>query len=321
MEAIFCYCEGMLPIVPGQCEFLSSTADLSCFVMPPVSLLPFEYSLLDFGGGRKLERFGPVILDRYSPSAEGCPIQSPHLWHEATARYVRRNETQGEWQERAPLPARWEIAAGPLRFRLKTTAFGHLGLFPEQFANWQWLQQACAAAERPLRILNLFAYTGGATLACVSAGAEVTHVDAAANVVKWARANAALSSMAEAPIRWIAEDARKFVKREHKRGNHYDGVILDPPTYGHGSKGEVWRIGRHLPLLMGHLSQLLADVPRLVLLTCHSPGYEAAALKNLVQETFPQLAPSRIEAGPLQIADRQQRQLPSGHFARFHNPD
>ncbi|PQO27795.1 class I SAM-dependent methyltransferase [Blastopirellula marina] len=285
--------------------------------MAAPQLAPFQYSLLDFGAGRKLEQFGSVILDRYSPSAEGFNVASPKIWPQAAARYVRKNETEGDWRGADRLPENWQIAAGQLKFRLKTTKFGHLGLFPEQFENWQWLQQTCQQSPQPLKVLNLFAYTGGSSLACALGGAEVAHVDAAANVVKWARNNAQLSNLANAPIRWIAEDARKFVKREIKRGNSYDGVILDPPTYGHGSKGEVWRIGKHLPLLLASLNDLLGQSPKLILLTCHSPGYEADALQALLADHFPSIRSPSIQFGSLTIADKKGRQLPSGYFARY----
>ncbi|PQO34553.1 hypothetical protein DTL21_13640 [Bremerella cremea] len=285
--------------------------------MTAPQLAPFQYSLLDFGSGRKLEQFGSVILDRYSPSAEGFIASNPKIWPQAIAKYVRKSETEGVWHDGSRLPENWQIAAGQLKFRLKTTKFGHLGLFPEQFENWQWLQRTCQQSSPPLKLLNLFAYTGGSSLACALGGGEVAHVDAAANVVKWARHNAELSQLTDAPIRWIAEDARKFVKRENKRGNKYDGVILDPPTYGHGSKGEVWRIGKHLPLLLGHLNQLLSDDPKLILLTCHSPGFEADTLRALIGEYFPSIRRQAIEAGPLTITDKKGRQLPSGYFARY----
>ncbi|MBA2115979.1 Ribosomal RNA large subunit methyltransferase K/L [Planctomycetes bacterium FF15] len=285
--------------------------------MTAADLASFQYNLLDFGSGRKLEQFGSVVLDRYSPSAEGFKATKPKLWSQAIAKYVRRNETQGDWIDADQLPTAWQVAAGPLKFRLKTTKFGHLGLFPEQFANWNWLIQTCRDSPRPLKVLNLFAYTGGSSLACALGGAEVTHVDAAANVVKWARSNAELSDMTEAPIRWIAEDARKFVKREIKRGNTYDGVILDPPSYGHGSKGEVWRIDKHLPLLMGSLNKLLSENPKLLLLTCHSPGYEDDTLRHMMGEAFPSVSSRQIKAGALTIQDRSGRHLPSGYYASF----
>lgn len=288
--------------------------------MTSARLAPFEYQLLDFGSGRKLERFGSVVLDRYSPAAEGFSAAAPRLWQEAVSRYVRRTETEGDWIDAEALPETWEVAAGPLHFRLKPTRFGHLGIFPEQFANWQWLHETCQSAGRPLKILNLFAYTGGSTLAAALAGAEVTHLDAAGNVVRWARQNAERSGLAEAPIRWIAEDARKFVKREINRGTRYDGVILDPPSYGHGSKGEVWRIGRHLEPLLGLVAQLL-EKPELLLLTCHSPGFEEKQLRGLLREVFPQLAARQVESGALTLSDAQGRHLPSGYFARYRDQD
>lgn len=283
-------------------------------------LNPFEYQLLDFGGGRKLEQFGSVVLDRYSPAAEGFSPASPQLWKQAVSQYVRRTETEGDWINADALPQTWDVGAGPLRFRLKPTRFGHLGLFPEQFANWQWLHEACEQADRPLKLLNLFGYTGGSTLASALAGAEVTHVDAAGNVVKWARQNAEQSGLAEAPIRWIAEDVRKFVKREIKRGTQYDGVILDPPSYGHGSKGEVWRIGRHLQPLLEMVAQIVPQ-PELLLMTCHSPGFEEKQLRGLWREAFPQLRANKLEAGALTISDAMGRQLPAGYFASYRARD
>ena len=176
------------------------------------------------GGGRV--RRGPI------------PTRGSRPTPDSTAATRRR----GNGRDRRELPERWTIAHGPLQFELKRTDFGHLGLFPEQAENWDWIAERVAAAGRPLKVLNLFAYTGGSTLAAAAAGAEVVHVDAAKNIVAWARRNAELSGLADAPIRWIAEDAMKFVKRELKRGNRYDAVILDPPSYGHGPQGEVWRL-------------------------------------------------------------------------------
>jgi len=279
--------------------------------------IPWDYELIDFGSGRKLERFGKLTLDRYSPSADGFLMECPELWKNADARYVRQADTQGEWNGIETFPLRWNVQAGAISFELKTTNFGHLGLFPEQFANWCWLYEACRESNKPLRILNLFGYTGASTLACAAAGADVTHVDAAGNVVKWARQNAERSSLALPPIRWIAEDARKFVKRELKRENYYDGVILDPPSYGHGAKGEVWRIGKHLEPLLRNLNDLTEASASLLLLTCHSPGYEAAPLKKLLTRYFPQLGLRDIDAGSLTLTDQKGRDLPSGYFARY----
>ena len=221
------------------------------------------YELLDFGDGRRLERFGPLTLDRPCPAAETFARQCPAAWQAADARFERSDENEGQWTCRRELPPRWEIALGRLVLELKRTEFGHLGVFPEQVENWRWLAEQLAdcpnlGGEKPsrLRVLNLFAYTGGSTLAAAAAGAEVVHVDAARNIVAWARRNAELSGLANAPIHWIADDALKFVTRELRRGRRYDAVILDPPSYGHGPHGEVWRLAQHLPQLLELCGQL-----------------------------------------------------------------
>jgi len=216
-----------------------------------------QYELIDFGRGRRLERFGAILLDRPWPAVERHEPNRPEDWERADARFEGPRAGRGRWVARRTLPETWTIELASLRFQLKPTPWGQVGVFPEQRANWQWIARqfgaqahagvpagAAGPAEsepRRLRLLNLFAYTGGSTLAAAAQGAEVVHVDAAANIVAWARRNAALSALEEHPIRWIVEDAQKFVRRELRRGNQYDGVILDPPSYGHGAHGEVWR--------------------------------------------------------------------------------
>lgn len=224
-----------------------------------------QYELIDFGLGRKLERFGPYVLDRPALAAADFAKRLPDLWKEAHARYERTNGDQGIWHSAAALPERWTIRHEPFALEIKPTPFGHVGVFPEQAENWDWIAEkihAFAAAEpnRRPRVLNLFAYTGGSTLAAAAAGAEVVHVDAAANTVAWARRNAELSGLAAAPIRWIVEDARKFVDRELRRGNKYVMVIADPPAYGHGPKGESWQIIRDWSALFDAVSSLLAPM-------------------------------------------------------------
>jgi 23S rRNA (cytosine1962-C5)-methyltransferase len=203
---------------------------------------------------------------------------------------------------------------------LRLTPFGHVGVFPEQAENWDWIARKVAeggiAEGRPLKALNLFAYTGGATLAAAAAGAEVTHIDAARNTVAWARKNAELSRLAEAPIRWITEDARKFVARELRRGSAYDAVILDPPTYGHGAKGEAWKIDEHLPPLLAHCAQLTADRRIFFLLTSHSPGYGATELTQFLSQAGI-ATPDQLEAFPLELTTNDGRTLPSGFAARW----
>ncbi len=289
-----------------------------------------QYALLDFGDGRRLERFGDFVLDRPCPAAETVKRADPDLWLQADARFEGRENEKGQWTDRRPLPQRWTVSYGPLRFELKRTDFGHLGLFSEQAENWNWLAEqsrlsASQETTEKLKILNLFAYTGGSTLAAAAAGAEVVHVDAAKNVVAWARRNAELSGLADAPIRWIAEDAVKFVKRELKRGNHYDAVVLDPPSYGHGPRGEVWRLSEHLPRLLSLCGELTAGRAALLLLTCHTPGYDAETLSEMVKEEFCSISAasasadsaSSLEAVPLSIRAADGRELPSGTVIRW----
>ncbi len=279
---------------------------------------PDQYRLLDFGGGRRLERFGGVALDRPCPAAEHFAPADPAAWPQADARFDRRDSERGEWTCRRKLPERWTIAGGPLVLELKRTQFGHLGVFPEQGDNWRWIAaQVRFAGSPPPRVLNLFAYTGGSTLAAAAAGAEVVHVDAAKNIVAWARRNAALSGLADAPIHWIVDDAMKFVKRELRRGSLYDAVILDPPSYGHGARGEVWRLARDLPRLLELCRGLTAGRLRFILLTCHTPDFEPPRLAGLMAEALDLSPADRLEAIPLSLASAAGRTLPSGSAARW----
>jgi 23S rRNA (cytosine1962-C5)-methyltransferase len=307
-----------------------------------------DYQLIDFGNGRRLERIGEIILDRPCPTAERMTQTDPVAWQTADARFEAIDEQEGRWIYRRQLPDRWNIAHGNLRFELKRTPFGHIGLFLEQAENWEWIgarvqgsgfgvqdsevgtqkiippplplgegQGEGNSAGGRLKILNLFAYTGGSTLAAAATGAEVVHVDAAMNIVTWARRNAELSGLADAPIRWISEDAMKFVKRELKRGARYDAVILDPPSYGHGRRGEVWRLSKHLPQLLNMCADLTAGKCRFVLLTCHTPGYESARLADMLKETMPDTHTGKIEAKTLTIRSADGRDLPSGVVVRW----
>jgi 23S rRNA (cytosine1962-C5)-methyltransferase len=298
-----------------------------------------DYQLLDFGCGRRLERFGEFIFDRPCPAVERVAKAEPKLWDNADACFEDGGEKEGRWFfPRKELPERWMIGYDKIRFELKFTPQGQVGLFPEQAENWDWIRAEggrLAATqggareeggrrkgeggekENRLKVLNLFAYTGGSTLAVAAAGMEVTHVDGARNVVDWARRNAELSGMADAPLRWICEDAWKFVKREIKRGNRYDAVILDPPSYGHGPKGEVWQLAKHLPILLEHCAELTADQCRFLLLTCHTPGYDAERLSAMLRECFRIDSSSSIIAKPLTIKTANGREMPSGVMVRW----
>lgn len=290
-----------------------------------------QYELLDFGSGRKLERFGNAVVDRISPPATGKVPAAKHLWRGADARFEadppRRGGGgqeekalghRGKWIPLTPRGERiaqgepWTVSHESPRFSLvlKASPFGHLGVFPEQTGNWTAIGAVCregaARLGRPLRVMNLFAYTGGSTLAAAGEGAETTHLDAAQNVVRQARGNAAASGMEKLPLRWIADDAVKFVKREQKRGRRYDGIVLDPPTYGHGARGEVWRLARDLPGLLDTLVDIMdGDFPFL-LLSCHSPGFDAHRLAGMLMERAGRIcpeAPGELKAtcGPMRI--------------------
>jgi 23S rRNA (cytosine1962-C5)-methyltransferase len=282
---------------------------------------PDNYELLDFGDGRKLERFGPHVIDRLSPAAEECAIRDPALWKTAVARFRRTNGEQGVWASRGtPLDVwtiRHESVTARVIFELKLTPFGHLGIFPEQAENWDWIATQVRQARRPLKVLNLFAYTGGSTLAAAAAGAEVVHVDAAKNVVEWARRNAVLSGLESAVIRWIAEDARKFVARELRRGNRYDAVILDPPSYGHGAQGEAWKLERDLLPLLQACGELTAERRAFMLLTCHSPNFGAAELQAALADAVFGHCQSGATAKPLFLRTADGRKLSAGIAARW----
>ena len=283
-----------------------------------------QYQLLDFGDGRRLERFGEITLNRPCPAAAEMPQANPDAWHDADARFDGRDEQQGQWTYRRKLPERWTIAHSRLRFELKRTEFGHLGLFPEQADNWDWIigqvsplslgEGPGVRAASPMKVLNLFAYTGGSTLAAAGA-AEVTHVDAAKNIVAWARQNAELSGLTNAPIHWIVEDAVKFVQREIKRGNRYDAVILDPPSYGHGPRGEVWRLAKQLPLLLAMCGELTAGRLQFMLLTCHTPAYDPETLRDMMFESIG--GKGAVVARQLTIPSATGRELPSGAVVRW----
>lgn len=283
-----------------------------------------DYKLLDFGEGCRLERFGALVLDRPCPAADGVAKASPAVWRHAVARYDGARATDGTWK---PSPKKWagdlscEAPVGPgFSLGLTPTPAGQIGLFPEQFANWRWVHDQVARYDRPLRVLNLFAYTGGSTLAAAVAGAEVTHVDASKPSVQLARENAARSNLGEAPIRWIVEDAVKYCQRELKRGSFYDAVILDPPSYGHGPKGEEWRLERDLPGLLTLCRDLTASGDRsraFLLATCHTPGVGPAELSAYLSDAIVGHCGQPPAAGKLWLTAEDGRKLESGVYARW----
>jgi 23S rRNA (cytosine1962-C5)-methyltransferase len=290
-----------------------------------------QYELLDFGDGRKLERCDGAVLYRPCPAAEGAAKSRPELWSQLTARFRGPRTGDGSW---TPNPKKWtppdwcyehRDAGGVPLFRLQLEALpsGQVGLFPEQRDNWDWISRqvkrvtAQPGDANPPKVLNLFAYTGGSTLAAAAAGAAVVHIDAAQNMVDRARANAALSGLVERPIRWIAEDAVKFCRREIKRGSKYDGVILDPPSYGHGPKGELWKIHDDLLPLLKMCGELTRENCAFVLVSCHSPSIEPAELAAYLSEGIFGHCGEPSEAGELYLETAIGRRLPAGVFARW----
>lgn len=287
------------------------------------------YKLIDSGGFAKLEEVGGVRLSRPSTLAVWDPCR-PDDWKSSDIVFVRTSSSGGEWKQgKGPKNScrEWTFDAGRFKMNMKLTDFGHIGLFPEQISNWDWVDRTIAHAattrrksEGPPKIINLFGYTGGSTLACLAAGAEVCHVDASKAAVSWARENATLSGLDSRPVRWIVDDAKKFIRREAKRGARYDGIILDPPTFGRGASGQVWKIEKDLPGLMADLSEILSVRPLLFLLTCNTAGFSPLVLEHLLSPVIP-AGKSGMESGEMSIPYTPERgeglRLPAGAYARW----
>ncbi len=244
-----------------------------------------DYELLDCSCGEKLERWGSYTLVRPDPQAIWQTDRTRPEWKRPDAIY-RRSETGGGCWNKNRLPGDWEICYDELKFRVKPMSFKHTGLFPEQAANWDWFMEKIRTAGRPIRVLNLFAYTGGATVAALAAGASVCHVDAAKGMVAWAKENAAASGLIEKPVRWIVDDCAKFVEREIRRGKKYDAIIMDPPSYGRGPDGEVWKLEQNLWPFFARTMELLSDEPLFVLLNAYTTGLSASTLLYIVQSVL-----------------------------------
>lgn len=242
-----------------------------------------DYELLDTSAGERLERWGEVILIRPDPQIIWNTPKQLALWKQAHARYRRSSTGGGAWQILKKVPPVWKISYGDLRFQLKTMGFKHTGVFPEQAVNWDFTGNLIRNAPKPLKVLNLFAYTGGATLACAQAGASVCHVDASKGMVAWARENAAASGLSDRPIRWLVDDCIKFVQREQRRGNRYDGIIMDPPSYGRGPGGEVWKLEENLYPFVKLCARVLSDKPLFVILNSYTTGLAPSVLGYILQ--------------------------------------
>ena len=257
-----------------------------------------DYELLDASGGEKLERWGGHILLRPDPQAIWATARSDKRWTRPDAVYRRSSTGGGAWEKNA-LPPSWKIRYGDLTFQVKPMSFKHTGLFPEQAANWGWAMEKIRAAHRPIRVLNLFAYTGAATVACLAAGAEVCHVDAARGMVAWAKENAACSGVSDRPVRWIVDDCAKFCQREIRRGRHYDAIIMDPPSYGRGPGGEVWRLEDDLWPFVSSVVPLLSDQPLFVLINSYTTGLSPSVLTYIAESLFTKKFGGRSDAQEL----------------------
>ena len=240
-----------------------------------------DYEVLDTSNGEKLERWGDYFLVRPDPQVLWDTPKKLRQWKKPNGHYHRSHKGGGQW-EFFDLPKTWDIQYKELKFHLQPFSFKHTGLFPEQAVNWDWFSDKIRKANRPVKVLNLFAYTGGATLAAAAAGASVTHVDASKGMVNWAKENAQLSGLREKPIRWLVDDCVKFVEREIRRGNHYDGIIMDPPSYGRGPKGEIWKIEEKIYSLVCLCEKLLSKDPLFFLINSYTTGLQPAVLSYML---------------------------------------
>ena len=276
-----------------------------------------DYEVLDCGGGEKLERWGNQILQRPDPQAIWQRTEENRVWNRAGAVYHRSSSGGGKWEIRY-LPEQWAISYKELTFQLKPMAFKHTGLFPEQAANWDFIMEQVQSAGRPISVLNLFAYTGGATLAAAAAGASVCHVDASKGMTQWARENAASSGLSDRPIRWIVDDCKKFVQRELRRGRRYDAIIMDPPSYGRGPSGETWKIEEDVADFITLTMQLLSDQPLFVLISSYSTGLAPSVMAYLLGMTAMRRHPGRVEAQEIGLpVTSTGLVLPCGSSARY----
>lgn len=277
-----------------------------------------DYELMDAGNGEKLERWGKFILRRPDPQIIWTTKQENGLWKHADAHYHRHSSGGGAWQYKQQLPERWTIQYDQLSFYVRPTNFKHTGLFPEQAVNWRWIMDKISKAQRPIKVLNLFAYTGGATVAAAYAGAEVCHVDAAKGMVQWAKENVRLSGLEDKPIRFITDDVFKFVQREERRGKRYDAIIMDPPAYGRGPNGEMWKLEKSLFPFLESCLQIMSDDPLFFLINSYTSGLSPAVLHNLLSLTLSERYGGHIATGEIGLPIKDSGLvLPAGILGRW----
>jgi len=276
-----------------------------------------DYEIIDTGNGEKLERWGKYILRRPDPQVI-WPTQKESLWGKVDAYYHRSKSGGGSWEFFGKLPEKWSISYGNLKFYVQPTGFKHTGLFPEQAVNWDWMNEKIKNSKRQIRVLNLFAYSGGATVACANAGADVCHIDASKGMVARAKENLALSSLSDKKVRLIVDDVFKFVEREKRRGSKYEAIIMDPPSYGRGANGEVWNIENSLYSLILNCMQILSDKPLFFLVNSYTTGLSANVISNMITLTLGKKFKGRIYCDELGLPiTGSDVILPCGNFARW----
>ena len=275
-----------------------------------------DYELIDTGHQRRLERFGSYLISRPDPQLIWNPKFSEKEWKKADAIFEKKGENKGEWKQNKKIPDRWLMHYKELSFYAKLTPFKHTGVFPEQSLHWDWMMQKIKNAKREIKVLNLFGYTGIATLACAAAGAKVTHVDASYPSIGWAKENQKASKLEEAPIRWILDDALTFVEREKRRGNSYEAILMDPPAYGRGPKGETWNFNVSFPQLVEACSGILSKNPLFVLVNAYAISSSAITLGHVLNDYLPK--GRKVECGELCLKEKSDgRLLSTGMFGRW----
>lgn len=285
-----------------------------------------DYEILDMANGEKLERWQDIVLVRPDPQIIWEEKQFPERWKNINARYDRSNTGGGHWKNKGKLPVSWQIKYKNLTFNIKPMGFKHTGIFPEQAVNWDWMmdkiKNTIKEEKREVKVLNLFAYTGGATVACLSAGASVCHVDSSKGMVSWAKENVISSGLQERPVRYIIDDVIKFVNREIRRGNKYDAIIMDPPSYGRGTNGEVWKFEENIPELIKLCMQVLSDKPLFFLINSYTTGISSTVLENILKldmkKRFGKRLNGRFECGEIGLPVKNSELiLPCGIYAKW----
>lgn len=277
-----------------------------------------DYELIDTGDGERLERWGKFILRRPDPQIIWPSTGEPKIWDKADAHYHRSKNGGGSWEYKRKLPERWTISYGKLSFHIKPTDFKHTGLFPEQAVNWQWITERIQSANRPVNVLNLFAYTGGATVAAAHAGASVCHVDAAKGMVSWAKENISLSGLDNRPVRFITDDVFKFVQREKRREHRYDGIIMDPPSYGRGPKGEIWKIEDALYGFVEECLDIMSNKPLFFLINSYTTGFSPTVVANILKMLVSKKYGGKVSCGEVGLPVTASRLiLPCGIYGRW----